>query len=121
MFLKIVNKAQELDVMPEIKSLLATVLGINQRAKFPKEVRIRVLIMLCDVVLNHKLYNAYGQNIFNDWLATLPELLCQPFVSPHVLKTFSHLARQKNPIFMKHLKENQDKIISECLIVRILV
>lgn len=118
----IVNKAQEwLDSMPEIKDLLATVLEINQRGKFPKEIRTRVLIMLCDVVLDHKLYNAYGQNIFNNWLATLPKLLCQPFVSPHVLKTFSHLARQMNPIFIKHLKENQDEINGKCSIVRILV
>lgn len=112
----LVDNAEEwLDTIPTIRDLLANVLKIYQCGKFPKEIRTRILIMLCDIVLNHKLYNAYGQNIFSNWLQTLPNLLCLPFVSPHVLKTFSHLARQKNSIFMKHLEANQDSIIGKRL------
>lgn len=111
----LVDNAQEwFESTPAIKDLLATVLGIYQRGKFPKEIRTRVLIMLCDIVLDHKLYHLYGQNVFSNWLSTLPTLLCQPYVSPHVLKTFSHLSRQKNPIFTKHLEANRDAIIGRC-------
>lgn len=112
------NATEWLATMPAIKDLLVTGLGIYQRRKFPNEIRTRILIMLCDIVLDHKLYNAYGQNIFSNWLPTLPKLLCQPFVSSHVLKTFSHLARQQNPIFMKHLEANQQAIIGKCLTER---
>lgn len=110
----LVDNAKEwLGTTPALKDLLATVLTVYQRGQFPKEIRTRILILLCDIVLDHKLYTAYGQNIFNDWLPTLPKLLCQPFVSLHVLKTFSHLAKQKNPSFMKHLDENQHEIIGK--------
>lgn len=111
----LVDNAQEwLETTPAIKDLLATVLSIYQRGKFPKDIRTRVLIMLCDIVLDHKLYHAYGSNAFSNWLPTLPTLLCQPYVSPHILKTFAHLVRQKNPIFVKHLEANRDAIIGKC-------
>ncbi|XP_031640841.1 testis-expressed protein 10 [Contarinia nasturtii] len=106
------NSQERLDTTSEIKELLSTVVVLYQRGKFPKEIRTRILIILCDIVLDHKLYIAYGQNIFSNWLSTLPKLLCQPYVSPHVLKTFSHLTRQKNPIFIKHLEESKDAIIA---------
>lgn len=110
----LVNYGQESSsTTSSIRDLLASVLTTYQRGKFPKEIRTRVLILLCDIVLDHKLYRAYGPNIFSSWLPTLPKLLCQPFVSPHVLKTFSHLARQKNPIFLKHLEANQRDIIGK--------
>lgn len=104
-----------------IKDLLTSVLTIYQRGKFPKEIRTKVLILLCDIVLDHKLYRAYGPSIFSSWLPTLPKLLCQPFVSPHILKTFSHLARQKNQIFLKHLAANQEDIIGEFISSVILI
>lgn len=110
----LVDNAHEwLGTIPAIKELLASVLAVYQRGKFPKEVRTKILIMLCDIVLDHQLYAMYGQNIFANWLPTLPKLLCQPFVSAHVLRTFSHLAKQKNPLFMNHLQENQNDIIGK--------
>lgn len=115
----LVDSADEwLDTTPSIKELLARVLETYQRGKLPKEIRTRILIMLCDIVLDHKLYAAYGSNIFSNWLPTLPKLLCQPYVSPHILKMFSHLARQQNPIFMKHLDENQEAIIGNYFFFR---
>lgn len=102
-----------LETTPAIRELLAIVLEIYQRGKFPKEIRTRVLIMLCDIVLDHKLCVAYGQNIFSTWLPTLPKLLCQPYVSPHILKTFSHLARQRNPQFLAHLADHQQAILGK--------
>lgn len=110
----LVESAHEwLDSTPSIKELLATVLDTYQRSKFPKDIRTRILIMLCDIVLDHKLYAAYGSNIFSKWLPTLPKLLCQPYISMHILKTFSHLARQQNPLFMKHLDEYQEQIMGK--------
>lgn len=105
------NVHEWLHTTPAVKELLAAVLDTYLRGKFPKEIRTKILIMLSDIVLDHKLYAVYGSNIFNNWLPTLPKLLCLPFVSSHVLKTFSHLARQKNPIFLQHLEANQDAIL----------
>lgn len=107
------NANDWLSTTASIKELLASVLVNYQRGKLPKEIRTRILIMLCDIVLNHKLCSAYGQNIFNNWLPTLPTLLCQPFVSSHILKTFSHLARQRNKLFLTHLEEKQNEILGK--------
>lgn len=106
-----------IDTVPAIRELLATVLETYQRGLFPKEIRTRILIMLCDIVLDNKLYAVYGEHLFNAWLPTLPKLLCQPYISTHILKTFSHLARQKNPHFMKHLDVNQAAIIGKSFLM----
>lgn len=106
-----------MDTMPTIRTLLATVLETYQRGLFPKEIRTRIMIMLCDIVLDNKLYTAYGEHQFTNWLSTLPKLLCQPYISMHTLKTFSHLARQKNPHFMKHLDVNQMAIIGKSFLM----
>lgn len=105
------------DIVPAIRELLATVLETYQRGLFPKEIRTRILIMLCDIVLDNKLYAVYGEHLFNAWLPTLPKLLCQPYISTHILKTFSHLARQKNPHFMRHLDVNQAAIIGKSFLM----
>lgn len=109
-----------IDNVPAIRELLATVLETYQRGLFPKEIRTRIMIMLCDIVLDNKLYAVYGEHLFNAWLPTLPKLLCQPHISTHILKTFSHLARQKNPHFMKHLDVNQAAIIGKSFLMLVL-
>lgn len=38
-------------------------------------------------------------------------MLCQPHISSHVLSTFSHLAKQRNKIFLENLEAIQDQII----------
>lgn len=107
------NASDWLNIVPTIKELLVTVLATYQRGSFPKEMRTRIMIMLCDIVLDHKLYAAYGEDVFSSWLPTLPNLLCQPHISSHILKTFSHLGRQKNAHFMKHLELNQAAILGK--------
>lgn len=45
----------------------------------------------------------------------LPRMLCQPFVSQHVLTTFSCLAKQQNELFLNHLDEHIPSIIGNPL------
>lgn len=44
----------------DVKDLLKLVMGVYQRGKFSKDIRTKVLILLCDIVLNFKLYELYG-------------------------------------------------------------
>lgn len=48
-----------LNSTPTIKDLLNCTLTTYQKGKFPKEIRTKVLIMLCDIVLDHRLHSAY--------------------------------------------------------------
>lgn len=49
-----------LNSTPKTKDLLNCVLTTYQNGKLPKEIRTKMLIMLCDIVLDHRLYSAYG-------------------------------------------------------------
>lgn len=54
-----------------------------------------------------------SDDLFTAWLVTLPRMLCQPFVSQHVLTTFACLARQQNRMFLQHLEEAVPDIIGK--------
>lgn len=44
----------------QLQDLLKTLLALYQQGKFAKEIRTRILILLCDIVLNRTLYKLYG-------------------------------------------------------------
>lgn len=46
-------------------------------------------------------------------MVTLPRMLCQPFVSQHVLSTFSCLAKQQNQLFLGNLEKHIPSIIGK--------
>lgn len=43
-----------------VKELLQQVIALYQRGKFSKEIKTKILILLCDIVLNYRLSTAYG-------------------------------------------------------------
>jgi len=90
--------------LPIVRSFLRSVIQTYQQNRFSRDIRTRILILLCDVVLNWKLCKVYGDNSFATWLPTLPTMLCQPYISHHVLATFLVLAKQNNDVFLKNLE-----------------
>ncbi|KAG4067129.1 hypothetical protein HA402_000120 [Bradysia odoriphaga] len=90
--------------LPGVRSFLRSVIQMYQNNRFSRDIRTRILILLCDIVLNWKLCKVYGDNSFSAWLPTLPTMLCQPYISHHVLATFSVLAKQNNDLFLKNLE-----------------
>lgn len=44
----------------DVKELLVQVISLYQKGKFSKEIRTKILILLCDIVLNFKLTTVYG-------------------------------------------------------------
>lgn len=52
-------------------------------------------------------------NSFAAWLPTLPTMLCQPYISHHVLATFSVLAKQNNDLFLKNLEHLVPNVLGE--------
>lgn len=71
------------------------------------------------VPLNYHLilYHTYSHDLFTGWLISLPLLLCQPYVSHHVLTTFSCLAKQQNKMFLTNLEEHVPSIIGRYLLL----
>lgn len=55
----------------------------------------------------------HRNDLFTDWLVILPQMLCQPFVSQHVLITFACLAKQQNQLFLTHLEQQIPSIIGK--------
>lgn len=43
-----------------VKDLLQQVMVLYQKGKFSKEIRTKILILLCDIVLNYRLSSTYG-------------------------------------------------------------
>lgn len=43
-----------------VKDLLQQVMSLYQKGKFAKEIRTKILILLCDIVLNYRLTSTYG-------------------------------------------------------------
>lgn len=109
-------------------------IGFYQKKNFSKEFRTKILILLCDIVLNDKIANVYGfvyswilnffvlfkyeicfrKETFKEWVEELPLLLCSSQISHHVLKTFSCLGKQQNKHFLKSFSENSSKFIGLC-------
>lgn len=122
-------------VLPTVRSFLRSVIQTYQHNRFSRDIRTRILILLCDVVLNWKLCKVYGygyffilptkkkrlfhsnfcysDNSFASWLPTLPTMLCQPYISHHVLATFSVLAKQNNDLFLKNLENLVPNVLGE--------
>lgn len=59
-------------------------------------------------------YSMRSSAVFENWLSTLPKMLSKPYISSHVLNTFSRLAKQQNRAFLQSLQTNQSDIIGEC-------
>lgn len=57
--------------------------------------------------------NRFRDDSFSAWLPTLPSMLCQPYISHHVLATFSVLAKQNNKTFLKHLEHLVPNVLGE--------
>lgn len=55
----------------------------------------------------------FRENTFAAWLPTLPTMLCQPYISHHVVATFSVLAKQKNELFLKNLEHLVPNVLGE--------
>lgn len=117
------------------KELLATTISVYEKHKFAKDIRTKILMLLCDIVLDVHLCslfgylkifyfplnvyilfffsNLYRNDLFTTWLVSLPLMLCQPFVSQHVLSTFSCLVKQQNKMFLSTLEKHVPDIIGK--------
>lgn len=47
-------------VLPEVKNFLRSVIQAYKNNRFSRDIRTRILILLCDIVLNWKLCKVYG-------------------------------------------------------------
>lgn len=64
----------------------------------------KILILLCEIVQDSKLYNAYGSEEFSEFLEYLPKLLLKSTISESCLVAMGKLGKQQNAIFLNALR-----------------
>ncbi|XP_065362774.1 testis-expressed protein 10 [Calliphora vicina] len=71
----------------------------------------KILILLCEIVQDSKLYNAYGSEEFCEFLEYLPKLLLKPTISEACLVAMGKLGKQQNTIFLNALRSILSKVV----------
>uniref|UniRef100_A0A182S5U2 Pre-rRNA-processing protein Ipi1 N-terminal domain-containing protein n=1 Tax=Anopheles maculatus TaxID=74869 RepID=A0A182S5U2_9DIPT len=91
-----------MSVNQETRALLQTLLEVYITAKLPQDIRNRILVLFCDIiVLNDSLWRRYGHELFTLWLKMLPNLLCKPTIDQAVLKALLCLGQRGNVPFLE--------------------
>ncbi|XP_058121609.1 testis-expressed protein 10 [Anopheles ziemanni] len=102
-----------LSVNQETRTLLKTLLEAYITVKLPQEIRNRILILFCDIIVrNDTLWRKYGQDLFTLWLKMLPNLLCKPSIDREVLNALLCLAQRNNSLFLDVLETNAGEIVA---------
>ncbi|XP_050067723.1 testis-expressed protein 10 homolog [Anopheles maculipalpis] len=109
-----------MSVNQETRALLQTLLEVYITAKLPQDIRNRILVLFCDIiVLNDSLWRRYGQDLFTLWLKMLPNLLCKPTIDQAVLKALLCLAQRGNVPFLEVLETNAKQIVANLGTIRV--
>lgn len=106
--------------VPETGALLKDVIYAYENTHLTKDTQVKILVLLCDIILDEKLIKTYGKNLFHDWIKKLPLMLTRQTISSHALKTFSFLAKQKNQIFLQSFKENSQQILTNLTSIQVI-
>uniref|UniRef100_A0A4Y0BE13 Ipi1_N domain-containing protein n=1 Tax=Anopheles funestus TaxID=62324 RepID=A0A4Y0BE13_ANOFN len=107
-------------VNQETRALLKTLLEVYITAKLPQDIRNRILVLFCDlIVLNDSLWRRYGQELFTLWLKMLPNLLCKPTIDLVVLKALLCLGQRGNAPFLEVLEANAKQIVANLSTIRV--
>lgn len=102
------------------KDIIKQLIQQYQQQKLPKEIRVKILMLLCDIILKDDVMRIYGSEIFQEWIPTLPAMLSEPQISYHALNTFSSLGKQNNKLFISSLEENSIEILKNLPKINIL-
>uniref|UniRef100_A0A182MC05 Pre-rRNA-processing protein Ipi1 N-terminal domain-containing protein n=1 Tax=Anopheles culicifacies TaxID=139723 RepID=A0A182MC05_9DIPT len=109
-----------MSVNQETRALLQTLLEVYITAKLPQDIRNRILLLFCDIiVLNDSLWRRYGQELFTLWLKMLPNLLCKPTIDLVVLKALLCLGQRGNVPFLEVLETNAKQIVANLGTIRV--
>lgn len=89
--------------------LLSSTIKAFLENKFPSRdgggIAAKILVLLCDIVQNKNLFNAYNLDDYNPFLAYLPQLLLRPSITEQALLSMSKLGKEKNVIFLQSLQQ----------------
>nr|XP_040236824.2 testis-expressed protein 10 [Anopheles coluzzii] len=107
-------------VNQETRTLLQTLLEVYITAKLPQEIRNRILVLFCDIIVgSDSLWRRYGQELFTLWLKMLPNLLCKPSIDMEVLKALLCLGQRGNVPFLEVLEANAKQIVANMETIRV--
>ncbi|XP_053675369.1 testis-expressed protein 10 homolog [Anopheles nili] len=102
-----------MSVNQETRVLLQTLLEVYITAKLPQEIRNRILVLFCDIIVrNDSLWRNYGKELFTLWLKMLPNLLCKPIIDLEVLKALLCLGQRGNAPFLEVLEGTAKQIVA---------
>ncbi|XP_052888796.1 testis-expressed protein 10 homolog [Anopheles moucheti] len=109
-----------MSVNQETRALLQTLLEVYITAKLPQDIRNRILVLFCDIIVqNDSLWRRYGQELFTLWLKMLPNLLCKPTIDLTVLKALLCLGQRGNVPFLEVLETNVKQIVANLDTIRV--
>uniref|UniRef100_A0A182JFZ7 Pre-rRNA-processing protein Ipi1 N-terminal domain-containing protein n=1 Tax=Anopheles atroparvus TaxID=41427 RepID=A0A182JFZ7_ANOAO len=109
-----------LSVNQETRTLLKTLLEVYITARLPQDIRNRILVLFCDIIVrNDTLWRRYGQDLFTLWLKMLPNLLCKPSIDREVVKALLCLGQRNNSMFLDVLEANAKEIVANLSTVRV--
>lgn len=78
------------------------------------------LLIICLIKFIFFLFVYFSEETFNKWIPSLTKMLSESqSVSVIVLRTFSMLAKQKNPNFLKQLNQNAMLILANLAQIKI--
>lgn len=78
-----------------------------------------ILILLCGIVQDFELYEAYGSEEFCEFLNYLPKLLLKPTISETCLVAMSKLGKQQNAIFLNALRSILFKVVDHLQTIQV--
>ncbi|ETN62411.1 hypothetical protein AND_005893 [Anopheles darlingi] len=112
--------ADSTTVNEETRALLNTLLEVYITARLPQDIRNRILVLFCDIIVrSDTLWRQYGKELFTLWLKMLPNLLCKPTIDMVVLRALLCLAQRNNAAFLDVLEANAKQIVANAGTIRV--
>ncbi|KAM7348786.1 testis-expressed protein 10 [Cochliomyia hominivorax] len=79
----------------------------------------KMLILLCEIVQDPALFNAYDSEEFSQFLEYLPKLLLNPTINEACLVAMGKLGKQQNTIFLNGLKSILSEVVGNLQTIQV--
>uniref|UniRef100_A0A336MCB0 CSON013034 protein n=1 Tax=Culicoides sonorensis TaxID=179676 RepID=A0A336MCB0_CULSO len=101
-----------------LKSLIA--LYMNPDNSIRKEIKTQILMLLCNILLDNAVNKKVDNDIFQQWIQSLPDLLLGESCSYKVLNVIIHLCRQLNKNILLSLEHKMLEIVKNLFKIKVI-
>lgn len=107
-------------ICPKTKEILRALINLYLGEKTKTETKSKILMLLCKIVMSPERSARLGNEMFANWIRTLPNLLLKESVTFEVLQVLVLLSRQSNKAFLVSLTEQVGKIVENAPKIQVL-